>query len=70
MVLVSFAAAWGLAELVPIGWAFLIVGALWAIAGAVFYLRGRERLAAIDLKPRQTVDTLKEDLQWAKNQKS
>ena len=44
IVLVSFAAAWGLAELMPVGVAFLIVAALWGIAGYLLYLRGRERV--------------------------
>jgi hypothetical protein len=70
LVLVSFAAAWGLAEIMPVGWAFLIVGALWAAIGAFLYLHGRERLKNVNLKPEQTVETLKEDVQWAKNQKN
>jgi hypothetical protein len=69
VVLLSFAAAWGLAELMAVGWAFLIVGAVWAVAGTLLYLRGREQLQRVDLKPEQTIDTLKEDVQWVKNQK-
>jgi hypothetical protein len=69
VVLLSFAAAWGLAELMAVGWAFLIVGAVWAAAGAVLYLRGRDQLQSVDLKPEQTIDTLKEDVQWVRNQK-
>jgi hypothetical protein len=70
IVLLSFAAAWGLAEVMAIGWAFLIVAIVWAAAGAFLYLRGRSQLAEVDMKPEQTIDTLKEDVQWAKNQKS
>jgi uncharacterized membrane protein YqjE len=69
IVLVSFAAAWGLAELMPVGVAFLIVGALWGIAGYLLYLRGRDEFQKTDLKPQQTITTLKEDVQWAKNQR-
>jgi uncharacterized membrane protein YqjE len=69
IVLVSFAAAWGLAELMPVGVAFLIVGALWGIAGYLLYLRGRDEFQKSDLKPQQTITTLKEDVQWAKNQR-
>jgi len=69
VVLLSFAAAWGLAEVMAAGWAFLIVAVVWGIAGAVLYLQGRDRLKQVDLKPQQTVQTLKEDMQWAKNQK-
>ena len=69
VVLLSFAAAWGLAELMATGWAFLIVAAIWAAAGAVLYLRGRDQLQTVHPKPELTIDTLKEDVQWAKNQK-
>jgi hypothetical protein len=53
----------------PVGVAFLIVAALWGMAGYVLYLRGRERFQQIDLKPEQTITTLEEDVQWAKNQR-
>jgi hypothetical protein len=69
VVLLSFAAAWGLAEVMAIGWAFLIVTAIWGAAAALLYLRGREQLDKVHPKPEQTIDTLKEDVQWAKNQK-
>ena len=69
IVLLSFAAAWGLAELMAIGWAFLIVGAIWGVAGGFLFLRGRDQLEKVNLKPAQTIDTLKEDVQWAKNQR-
>jgi uncharacterized membrane protein YqjE len=70
VVVLSFAAAWALAELMAVGWAFLIVGVVWGIAGTLLYLRGRDRMTRVNLKPEQTVETLKEDVQWAKNQKS
>jgi len=69
IVLLSFAAAWGLAELMPVGWAFLIVAVVWGAAAAVLYLRGRDQLQQVNPKPEQTIDTLKEDVRWAKNQK-
>ena len=69
VVLLSFAAAWGLAELMAIGWAFLIVAAVWAAVGAFLYFRAREQMQHVDLKPEQTIGTLKEDVQWLKNQK-
>jgi hypothetical protein len=69
IVLLSFAAVWGLAEVMAVGWAFLIVAVVWAAAAALLYLRGRDQLRMVNPKPDQTIDTLKEDLQWAKNQK-
>jgi hypothetical protein len=69
IVLLSFAAAWGLAELMAVGLAFLIVGVVWGAAAAFLYLRAREELKHVHPKPEQTIDTLKEDVQWAKKQK-
>ena len=69
VVLLSFALAWGLAELMPAGLAFLIVGVLWAVVGAVAYTAGRKQMAGTSLKPEQTVETLKEDVAWAKHLK-
>jgi hypothetical protein len=69
VVLLSFAAAWGLAEVMAVGWAFLIVAAIWGAAAAFLYLRAREHLQKVHPKPELTIDTLKEDVQWAKKQK-
>jgi len=68
--MVSFAAAWGLAEVVPAGVAFLIVGAVYGLAALALMALGRQRLKATNPVPEQTVDTLKEDVAWAKQQMS
>ena len=70
LILLSFALAWGLAELMPEGFAFLIVGVLWAIVAAVLASRGRKELKEVQPVPRQTMETLKEDAQWARDLKS
>jgi len=70
LVLLSFAAAWGLSEVMPEGVAFLIVGAVYAVAAAVLYLRGRERAKEMMLVPQDTVESLKEDVQWARQKMS
>jgi len=57
----------------PIGlkpWlAALIVGALLAIVGGVMLQRGLKDLKRTDPTPRRTVETIKEDIQWAKEQR-
>ncbi len=68
--MVSFAAAWGLAEVVPEGVAFLIVGAVYGLVALVLAAIGRQRLKAVKPVPDQTVETLKEDVAWAKQQMS
>jgi uncharacterized membrane protein YqjE len=50
-------------------WAALIVFAVWAIAAAVMAALGRKQMKNFDPKLRATQKTLKEDVQWAKNQK-
>jgi hypothetical protein len=50
--------------------AALIVGVIVAALGAVLVQRGLAALKRVDLAPRQTMQTLKEDTQWAKEQMS
>ena len=69
LMLLSMAAAWGLAEVIEPGWSFLIVGALWAIAAAVLLTTGRDRLTSVEPIP-ETRTTVKEDIEWAKQQRS
>ena len=53
----------------PLWLAALIVTVLWAIVAAVLASRGRKQLkAATPPKPEQTIETVKEDVQWAKTQ--
>lgn len=67
VVLLSFAAVFGLANVMDAGWAALLVAVVWAVIGAVLFTTGRSRLKTIDPVPHRTVDTLKEDAQWLKN---
>jgi uncharacterized membrane protein YqjE len=64
----SLALAWLLDEVMPTALAFLLVGILYGIAAAVLISRGREQIKHVDPVPRQTVETLKEDVAWAKAQ--
>jgi len=69
VLLLSFAAAWGLAELVPEGVAFLIVGLVWAAVAVALAVIGKQKLAEARL-PEQTVREVKEDAQWVRRQAS
>ncbi|MBW3615198.1 MAG: phage holin family protein [Actinobacteria bacterium] len=68
VLMVSFAVAWGLAEVMPAGLAFLIVGAIFAVVAYLLFQRGRQELKQIRPVPEQTIETLKEDAEWAKQQ--
>jgi len=70
LVLLSFAVAWGLANVMDAGWAFLIVGAVYAIVAAILFVRGRDRAREVHPIPQQTVDSVKEDVQWARQKLS
>ena len=67
VVLLSFAAVFGLANVMDAGWAALIIAVVWAIVGGVLYATGSKQLKTVDPTPRRTVDTLKEDAKWLKN---
>jgi hypothetical protein len=69
-ILLSFAAAWGLATAIPDGFAFLIVGMAFGVAALVCFLMGRKRLEEFNPVPQETVDTIKEDVEWARARKS
>ncbi len=69
LLLLSFAAAWGLAEPLSRWLAFLVVAGVWLLVALVLFLTGRRQLAsAKPFPPQKTVETIKEDAQWAKDQ--
>jgi len=57
-----------LALAMPTWVAFLLVGAIVAGVGGFLAMSAINALKKADLAPRQTVETLKEDAQWAKQQ--
>jgi hypothetical protein len=59
-----------LGSFMALGWAALIVTVLWAIVAAVLFSMGRKQLKQVNPKPEQTVQSLKEDKEWVKAQKS
>ncbi|HET7488572.1 MAG TPA: phage holin family protein [Acidimicrobiales bacterium] len=66
LLLVSMAAAWGLAEVMPPGLAFLIVGVVFAVAAGLLFMQAKRKLAGFSPVPTQTVQTLKQDVTVAK----
>ncbi|HYF38645.1 MAG TPA: phage holin family protein, partial [Gemmatimonadales bacterium] len=49
---------------ISLAWSALIVGAVLAIVGYVMLQKGVKELKRVDLAPRRTVETLKDDVQW------
>jgi uncharacterized membrane protein YqjE len=66
IVLLSFAAAWGLAEGVPTWLGFLAVGLLYGAIAGLLLVVGKKKLATVKPVPKQAVDTLREDVEVAK----
>jgi len=46
----------------------LLVGLVVAAVGYFLIMKGRDALKRLDMAPRQTIQTLKEDAEWAKEQ--
>jgi hypothetical protein len=46
----------------------LLVGAVLVVVAAILFFNGRDKLSATNLTPDQTITTLKEDQEWAKQQ--
>ena len=67
VLLLSFAAAWGLAEVMAPGVAFLVVAVVYLVLAAVMVASGRKRLNQMKPPvPEQALATVKQDVQVAK----
>jgi uncharacterized membrane protein YqjE len=69
-VLLSVAVVCVLHEVAALPWwaSFLIVGGVLAAVGAVFLYVGQSKAAQVHLIPPQTAETMKENVQWIRNQ--
>jgi hypothetical protein len=70
LVFLSLALMFALDQVMPIGWAAVITAVVLGIVAAVLFVLGRKQFRQVNPKPEQTVETLKEDVQWAKNRNS
>jgi len=66
LVFLSLALMWALGSQMALGWAALIVAGVWAVLAAIFAVVGRSKIKAFNPKPERTIETVKEDVQWAK----
>jgi uncharacterized membrane protein YqjE len=69
LLLLSFAAVYGLDEVMPLGIAFLVVGLVYAVVAAVLFIQGRNKFRTVEPVP-QTKASIQEDVAWAKQQRS
>jgi hypothetical protein len=63
---VTAACVAALALEMPLWLAALLMGLFLTCAAAALYHGGREKLKTLDAVPRQTVETMRENLQWAR----
>jgi len=47
---------------------YLIVGAIFAVGGGLLLMQGMKRMKDVDPLPRETIESVKEDIQWIKEQ--
>jgi uncharacterized membrane protein YqjE len=66
----ALAVTFALGNVMDLGWAALIVAVLLGIGAAVLFTLGRTRLREINPTPEQTVQTVKEDVRWARTRAS
>lgn len=66
LIFASLAVMFGLGALMPLGWAALIVAALWGIAAAVLVARARRMMKEMS-GARRTRQSIKEDVEWTKD---
>jgi hypothetical protein len=66
VLMLCMAAAWGLAEVIPTGFAFLAVGVVLVVFAAGAAKAGQSRLRAVSPVPGQTARTIKDDVEVAK----
>jgi uncharacterized membrane protein YqjE len=71
VLLLSFAIAYWLADLFDnLGWGFFVVGLVYAAAATVLVLKGKQKITSVTPVAEQTIDTIKEDIEWARQQRT
>jgi uncharacterized membrane protein YqjE len=70
LVFLSLALMFALDNVMGIGWAAVLTAVILGIISAVLFVVGRNKFKQVNAIPEQTVETLKEDVQWAKNRNS
>jgi len=68
LIVLAFAVVYLLAELIPLWVAALIVAVVFVGIGYALIQKGLTTLRTTSLKPQETIETLKEDAAWVKDQ--
>ena len=71
VLLLSFAIAYWLADAFDdLGSGFLVVGLVYAAVAAFFVLKGKQQISSATPVAQQTIESIKEDVEWARRQRT
>ena len=71
LLLLSFALAYWLADaLDSLGTGFFVVGLVYAAVAAGLVLKGKQQISSATPIAKQTIETIKEDVEWARQQRT
>ncbi len=68
LIYILLAAVYALSRIVPDWAAALIVGGVVTLIGVFMLMAGKKKIAATNLQPERTIETLKDDKRWAQSQ--
>jgi hypothetical protein len=68
LVFLSLMVMFVLENVIGIEWSALIVALVWAVLGAALFTMGRKALREVRPVPERTIETVKEDVEWQRNQ--
>ncbi len=69
LIFLSISLAYGISTLVPLGWGFFAVGALYLIAAAVLALTGKKKISQMAPPAEKTIQTVKDDVEMLKSRR-
>jgi hypothetical protein len=68
---VSMGIAFGIGNAMEsVGWGFVLVGLVYAAVAALLVLRGKQQITSATPFAEQTMETIKEDVEWARQQRT
>ena len=71
LLLMSMGIAFGIGNAMEsVGWGFVLVGLVYAVIATVLVLKGRQQITSATPIAEQTMETLKEDVEWARQQRT
>ena len=71
LLLVSMGVAFGIGNAMDsVGWGFVLVGLVYAAVAAALVLKGKQHITSATPVAEQTIESIKEDVEWARQQKT